>query len=172
MAKRAIQDKDYEKAVELLNCAQSYPENLGEGKLIGAQENEIFYWLGCAFEGLGKAAEATESWKKAASGMNEPSVAIFYNDQQPETIYFQGLAFIKLGRQAEAKMCFEKLIRFGELHLNDEFKLDYFAVSLPDLQIWEDDLQKRNSLYCQHLLGLGKLGLENIEKTKSFNCPI
>jgi tetratricopeptide (TPR) repeat protein len=172
MAKKSILDKDYEKAVELLNCAQSYPQNLGEGKLIGAQENEIFYWLGCAFDGLKDSDKATQSWEKAASGMNEPSVAIFYNDQKPETIYFQGLALTKLGRRPEAEMCFKKLVSFGELHLNDEFKLDYFAVSLPDLQIWEDDLQKRNSLYCQHLLGLGKLGLENIEKAKNFNCPI
>lgn len=172
MAKKGIQDQQYEKAIEILNCAQSYPENLGEGKLIGAQENEIFYWLGCAFHGLGNEEKATESWEKAASGMNEPSAAIFYNDQQPDTIFYQGLALIKLDKKEEAKERFEKLVNFGKQHLDDVFKLDYFAVSLPDLQIWEDDLQRRNKLHCKYLLGLGYLGLGNIEKAKNFFKPI
>ncbi|MCL6101331.1 MAG: DUF5107 domain-containing protein [Bacteroidetes bacterium] len=159
MAKKGIKDQQYEKAVEILNCAQFYPENLGEGKLIGAQENEIFYWLGCAFNGLENREKATESWEMAASGMNEPSAAIFYNDQQPDTIFYQGLALIKLDKKEEAKERFEKLVNFGKQHLDDEFKLDYFAVSLPDLQIWEDDLDKRNRQNCQNLIELGNAGL-------------
>ena len=34
--------------------AQVYPHNLGEGKLHGAQENHIFYYLGCAYAGAGR----------------------------------------------------------------------------------------------------------------------
>ncbi len=163
MAKKAIQDKAYQKAIDLLTSAQFYPENLGEGKLTGTQENEIFYWLGCAFEGLNLSDQALQNWEKAATGLNEPSVAIFYNDQQPETIYFQGLALIKLDRKEEAAARFNKLTGFGETHMNDEFKLDYFAVSLPDLQIWDDDLTKLNKLKCKHLIELGQAGLAKWE---------
>ena len=161
MAKLAIQNQKYEKALKFLEQAQIYPENLGEGKLIGAQENEIFYWLGNAYEGLKMLTNAQEFWEKAAAGLSEPSVAIFYNDQKPETIYYQGLALIKLGKKEEASARFNKLIDFGQSHLNDEFKLDYFAVSLPDLQIWDDDLTKRNEQNCKNLIALGKLGLMN-----------
>ena len=51
LAKIAIQNQDFEQAVGLLEKAQVYPENLGEGKLYGAQETPIFYWMGCAYDG-------------------------------------------------------------------------------------------------------------------------
>jgi tetratricopeptide (TPR) repeat protein len=162
LAKTAIQNQEFEKAIELLEKAQVYPENLGEGKLTGAQENEIFYWLGCAYDELNNSGKATEYWEMAATGLEEPSPAIFYNDQQPDTIYFQGLALIKLGRKGEATMRFNKLINFGKSLLNDEFKLDYFAVSLPDLQIWDDDLTKRNNQNCKNLIALGEKGLNSL----------
>ena len=94
--------------------------------------------------------------------MREPAPAIFYNDQKSDTIYYQGLALNRLGKKDEAKERFETLIRFGELHLNDEFKLDYFAVSLPDLQIWDDDLTKLNNRNCQELIRLGEMGLSHL----------
>jgi tetratricopeptide (TPR) repeat protein len=162
MAKKAIANQDYENAIELLEKAQVYPENLGEGKLYGAQENTIFYWLGNAYSGLGETEKACQYWETASSGISEPAPAIFYNDQQPDTIFYQGLALIKLGKTVEAKGRFEKLVNFGKQHLNDEFKLDYFAVSLPDLQIWDDDLTKRNRQNCLNLIELGELGLSKI----------
>jgi hypothetical protein len=50
LAKESIQKGEFEQAIDLLDRAQTYPHNLGEGKLFGAQENDIFYWLGCAYE--------------------------------------------------------------------------------------------------------------------------
>ena len=46
--------------------------------------------------------------------------------------------------------------------------MDYFAVSLPDLQIWEDDMNKKNCIHCNYLMGLGHLGLGNMDKAKSY----
>ena len=166
MAKRAIQEREFEKAVEVLEKAQVYPENLGEGKLYGAQENAIYYWLGNAYSGMNESEKARYYWEKASSGISEPVPAIFYNGQQPDTIFYQGLALIQLGRIDEAKARFNKLIDFGKTHLNDEFKLDYFAVSLPDLQIWDDDLTKRNHQNCLNLIALGDLGLSQIQDKK------
>ncbi|MDD2306317.1 MAG: DUF5107 domain-containing protein [Prolixibacteraceae bacterium] len=166
MAKLAIQDQEFEKAIELLEKAQVYPDNLGEGKLYGAQENAIFYWLGNAYSEMNDREKARHYWEKASSGIIEPVPAIFYNDQQPDTIFYQGLALIQLGQTDEAKTRFYKLIDFGKAHQNDEFKLDYFAVSLPDLQIWDDDLIKRNRQNCLNLIALGELGLSKIEVDK------
>ena len=66
---------------------------------------------------------------------------------------------LKLGRTDEAKGRFHALIDYGEKHLFDKFKMDYFAVSLPDIQIWEDDMDKKNVIHCNYLMGLGHLGL-------------
>lgn len=166
MALKAIESREFTRAIELLNLAQYYPENLGEGKLFGAAENQIHYWLGCALDGLGNGTAAKEHWLMASEGISEPLPAIFYNDQQPDTIYFQGLALCKLGRNEDAAKRFETLIQFGKDHLEDQFKLDYFAVSLPDLQIWEDDLTKRNRQNCLNLIDLGEKGLRNIHFDK------
>jgi len=162
MAKKAFAAKEYRKAVDLLNQAQSYPDNLGEGKLYGDYENEIFYWLGCSYEGLGITDRATECWQISSRGIIEPTPAVFYNDQQPDKIFFQGLSLTKLDKISEARERFETLMNFGKLHLHDKVKLDYFAVSLPDLQIWEDDLTKRNHQNCLILIKLGELGLSKL----------
>lgn len=162
MAKQALEGKEYEQAIGLLTKAQVYPDNLGEGKLHGAQENAIFYFLGNACSETGETEKACQYWEMASSGISEPVPAIFYNDQQPDTIFYQGLALIQLGRTDEAKDRFNKLIDFGKAHLNDEFKLDYFAVSLPDLLIWEDDLTKRNHQNCLNLIELGEMGMSKI----------
>lgn len=101
---------EYAQAEELLRqAAGSYPWNLGEGKLYGAQENHIYYYLGCTLEAQGRAEEAAECFAKASTGISEPVGAMYYNDQPPEMIYYQGLALLKLGRQKEAYGRFNKL---------------------------------------------------------------
>ena len=166
LAKQLIVKKDYSTAIELLNQCLEYPNNLGEGKLYGAQENDFHYLLGCAFEGLGIHEEARKYWELAKDGNSEPAADIFYNDQKPDKIFYQGLALQKLGRAEEANYRFNKLITFGNVHMNEEIKLDYFAVSLPDLLIWDDDLTFRNKIHCHYMLGLGYLGLGENEKAK------
>ncbi|PXX21827.1 DUF5107 domain-containing protein [Arenibacter sp. ARW7G5Y1] len=167
LAKEALQSANYKVAKTLLESAQIYPHNLGEGKLFGAQENDIFYWLGCTYEKLGNNDKAKEYWEKASVGLNNPEPAIFYNDQQPDKIFYQGLALSKLNRQKEAQQRFKNLLDYGNKHQNDVVRLDYFAVSLPDLLIWEEDLNARNYIHCQYLIGLGELGLNHTENAIS-----
>lgn len=50
----------------------------------------------------------------------------------------------------------------------DKCRIDYFAVSLPDLAIWDDDLNKRNKIYCNYVMGLGFLGLNDLTKATEF----
>ena len=71
------------------------------------------------------------------------------------------MAWRKLGNEAKARGRFNKLLDYGEKHLFDHIKIDYFAVSLPDLLIWEEDLDKQNKIHCNYLMGLGHLGLGN-----------
>jgi tetratricopeptide (TPR) repeat protein len=148
-----------EKAVLLLERAQHYPPNLGEGKLHGAQENHIFYWLGVAYHRIGRGASAKAAWEKAAAGLKTPTLAVYYNDQSPDMIFFQGLALKRLGRQVAARERFSTLVKFGQTHLKDHVEIDYFAVSLPEFMVFEDDLERRNEIHCRYLMGLGYLGL-------------
>ncbi len=167
LAKSCLRSGEYDQAIEHLQAAQEYPHNLGEGKLFGAQENDIHYWLGCAYAGQDKDALAQASWEKASEGLSNPTPAIFYNDQQPDKIFYQGLALLKLGRKEEAEVRFNNLISYGKKHRNDKVTLDYFAISLPDLLIWEEDLNVRNAIHCHYLIGLGELGLGSIKGART-----
>ena len=48
----------------------------------------------------------------------------------------------------------------------DCVKIDYFAVSLPDFLVFDEDLDKKNKINCSYLMGLGSLGLNNLDKAK------
>lgn len=172
LAKIAMKDHKFEEAIRLLKETVKYPENLGEGKLATAEENDIHYFLGCAYEGLGHLEEAEKYFVLAAKGSEEPAIAFFYNDQQPDKIFYQGLAWRKLGDEGQAKKRFYKLIQHGEQHFFDKVKIDYFAVSLPDLLIWEDDLNIRNKLHCYLVMALGYIGLGNKEKAREYLTEI
>jgi tetratricopeptide (TPR) repeat protein len=166
-AKKALLAGDNEVALHLLDNLEYYPLNLGEGKLYGVQENDILYLQGCAYEALKQEEKATEKFTLATRGISEPVQAIFYNDPQPDKIFYQGLAWLKLGNTEKAHEIFNRLIHFGREHLNDKIKIDYFAVSLPDLLVFDQDLDIKNTIHCNYLMGLGFLGLGKTELVKS-----
>lgn len=167
LAKQAIKKGEYEDAIKLLNEAGNYPSNLGEGKLFGAQENDLHYWKGLAYEMLNKTELANEYYQLATQGKSEPVQAIFYNDPQPDKIFYQGLAWMKLNNKNRALQIFKRLISFGQLHIDDKISIDYFAVSLPDLLVFDADLSLRNKIHCLYLMGLGNMGLRNEQGKKS-----
>lgn len=168
LAKKAIAEGDYSQALNLLNETDSYPHNLGEGKLSTVNENDVEYYKGICYRGLEDENSATKWFSKATEGANEPKQAFFYNDENPDKIFYQGLAWRALGDEGKAKECFTKLIEHGEKHLNDNCKIDYFAVSLPDLAIWEEDLSRSNRIHCYYVMALGYTGLEEIRKASDL----
>jgi tetratricopeptide (TPR) repeat protein len=151
--------KEIEQAIQYLVQAKSYPDNLGEGKLFGARENHLDYYLGCLFEKAGNTEQANMHWKDAAQGKFELGNAMYYNDQPADRCLFQGLALQKLGRKQEAETIFTAMMEYGTSHMEDHLKMDYFAVSLPDFLIFDEDLDKKNRVHCNYLIGLGRLGL-------------
>jgi tetratricopeptide (TPR) repeat protein len=167
LAKEAILDRKFETAFRLLKATEEFPKNLGEGKLAGKQENDILYLKGCVYEELGLHEQAAEMFNMATKGISEPVQAIFYNDPQPDKIVYQGLAWLKLNNTEKASQIFNRLIEFANQHFNDEIKIDYFAVSLPDLLVFDTDLNEKNKNHCRYLLALGELGLKNFTSCAS-----
>ena len=96
-------------------------------------ENHIFYYLG-QFE------SARTFFTRASIGLSEPTSALYYNDQPPHMIFYQGLAFHKLGRSDKSRAIFARLIQYGQQHLEDTVKMDYFAISLPNFLVFEENL--------------------------------
>jgi tetratricopeptide (TPR) repeat protein len=166
LAKADIALGKYENAISLLEQAQVFPHNLGEGKLYGAAENDIFYWMGIAFQQLGNKDKADLYFTKATTGSSALGVAMFYNDQQPDQIFYQGLAWRKLGNEEKADAIFNNLIDYGRAHQGDHVVLDYFAVSLPNLLIFDDDMDLRNQLHCDYMTALGLAGMGKRDESK------
>lgn len=159
LAREAMAAGRWEQAEGYLLRTASYPENLGEGKLEGTKDNHVNYYLGLVKERLGDRPGAEACFGRAAVGTDEPAGMMYYNDQPADMICFQGLALEKLGRPVEAKARFNKLLDYGERHMFDHMRVSYFAVSLPDFLIFDDDLDKKNRAHCHYLIGLARMGL-------------
>ena len=175
LAKQALTRRDFEGAVRLLSECLDYPHHLGEGKLYGAQENDFHYLLGLAYEGMGDMETARKYWEEATKGPQEPAAAMYYNDAKPDKIFYQGLALYKLGREGEAHGPFYRLINYGKQHIFEKQIMDYFAVSLPDLLIWEEnradgfsELDTKNLIHCKYMLALGFFGMGEKDKALRY----
>ena len=153
--------KSLERAEKLLKKSLEYPLNLGEGRLEGTKDNNIWYYLGIVRKKLGNVDKATECFEKAALGDNEPAGVMYYYDQPADMILYKGLAKKELGDTKAAHSCFNKLMDYGERHVYDTAKNDFFAVSLPDFLIFDDDMDRKNKAHCYYLMGLANLGTGN-----------
>jgi len=173
---------DIRLAISYLERALVYPHNLGEGKLIGTHDNDIHYLLGVAYDLINEDEKAVHHYRKATIGISEPAGMMYYNDQPADMILYQGLAHLKLGEKEEAGRKFDKLIKYGKEHMDDHLRIDFFAVSLPDFLIFDEDLDKKNKVHCHYLIGLGNYGFGRLEeaakaldqawKLDNYNCGV
>jgi tetratricopeptide (TPR) repeat protein len=171
LARDDIAGGRYAEAAAKLERAKAYPANLNEGKLAGTQDNHINYTLGLAHTQLGASAKAKACFEQAAVGLTDPASTLYYNDQPPDMIFYQGLAQQSLGNAAQAHVTFDKLVHYGEEHVNDQVQMDYFAVSLPNFLVFEDDLTLRHRIHCQYMMALGHLGLGQFNEAEiHFNA--
>ena len=134
-----------EEAKRLLEECLVCPPHLGEGKLYGAQDNDFLYFLG--------------RYEEGTAGPTEPAAAMYYNAAKPDKIFYAALCYRALHQEDKARSLFHKLVNYGKQHLFDHVTMDYFAVSLPDLLIWEGDLDLQNRIHCLYMLALGYYGL-------------
>lgn len=144
-----------------------FPQNLGEGKLEGARDEHLRYWLGVSLRMQKRDEEAVQQFSLAATGSGEPAGVMYYNDQPADRIFYQGMANLALGRITQGNARFETLTRYAAKHREDQVQIDYFAVSLPDLQLFEEDLSLRNRMLCDYLDALGRCGQGNSRQALS-----
>lgn len=150
---KASDSENPKEAKELIEMDFNFPENLGEGKLIGELDNDLYWYLAKYTEDESKKHELLEL---AARGETNFSSARYYNDQPPEMMYFRALALNALGREKEAKEIADGMVAYGKEHMDDKVGFDFFAVSLPDFLIYEQDLCKMNVKHCRNMIALGE----------------
>ena len=82
------------------------------------------------------------------------------------------MAYEALGEHRSACGCFSKLLDYGEKHIYDVAQNDFFAVSLPDFLIFDDDMDAKNKAHCYYLMGLAHIGFGDTKEagTAFKNC--
>jgi tetratricopeptide (TPR) repeat protein len=156
LGRKALEAGDAERALKHFEAAQSYPDNLGEGKHLLTPEADLHYFAGLARKALGDEEGSKSCFQKAAKTETPPS----------RMTYYQALAMNELGEEEASAQKLEELRAFAEKEMQLEVKIDYFATSLPNFLIFEDDLQKRIQVDCTFLEGLAYLGLRQTSEAK------
>jgi len=136
-------------ALQHFEAARHYPENLGEGKHLLTLERDLDYFSGLAAQQLGDAELAQRYWNLAAAPL--PALGVHS--------YFQAMSLFALGKNQEARETLLTLGEFAKKQMTVEPKIDYFATSLPNMLLFDDDLAKRNHIESLVLSALASQGL-------------
>ena len=137
--------------------AMDTPESLGEAYHLLQAKADVNYWIGRALKALGRDDEARNHFKLSANEAGDFS-EMAVTAHSPLS-YFRGLSLRELGREDDARAMFADLKAFAETKLKETAKIDYFATSLPNLLVFEEDLQARRDAENHLLLALAHHGL-------------
>jgi tetratricopeptide (TPR) repeat protein len=152
LADRALADRDGATALGHASAARTYPPALGEGKHLLADEHAAIRRIGEARIALGDHAGGSAALREAAAAPRTPN----------GSTYEAALASRALGDEPGAGELLRGLLRHARAQARREVRVDYFASSLPDLLLFEDDLQERNRVACRYLEALALLGLGRV----------
>ncbi len=149
LGRLALEKGAAREALAHADAARSYPRNLGEGKHLLTPETQVHVLAGLAQEALGDAGDARRRFERAAEPVAPATPAVYY----------RGLALRRLRRAEDADTALHALLEQAEARLREVPKIDYFATSLPNFLLFEDDLERRHRIECLFLEGLARLGL-------------
>ncbi|HVZ84326.1 MAG TPA: DUF5107 domain-containing protein [Terracidiphilus sp.] len=154
----ALEEGNPAVALEHFEAAREYPHNLGEGKHLLTLERDLDYFSGLAAQQMGNKKKAHGYWNAAAAPLAETG---------PHS-YFQALALRALGKEEACREALEVLAQFAAEKACQIPKIDYFATSLPNLLLFDEDLEKRNRIDSMVLAALADHGLGASEKASAL----
>jgi len=166
LGRRALARGDWLEARRFFEAALRCPENLGEATHPLANQSDVYFFLGSAFEAAGDHASAQQWWGRAArhkGDFQEMSVKSF-----SEMSYYNALALKQLNRVDEAENLLRALLVYAEALAQQKAGIDYFATSLPAMLLFEEDLQKRNTVNSTFLCAQAWLGLGDTQKAQEL----
>ncbi len=161
----ALQQGDAKKALKYFDQSMNTPDNLGEKYHPLQAVAHINYWKGMALKAMGKVEEAKNHFKESTN--EEGDFIDMAVSAYSELSYYKALSLYEQGKSKDAKELLMDIKKFGEAKLQEKAKIDYFATSLPLLLVFEDDIQKRNTIDAKYLIALAFVGLA--EKNNALN---
>ncbi|WP_446029914.1 DUF5107 domain-containing protein [Lelliottia amnigena] len=156
-----IASGDFAEAINLLQAALCYPHNLGEGRLPGQTDNDIWYLMGYCHARSDSQTEAQRCFTRAAQGGSSLDAGRYYNDQPADYLFWQGMAVRALGDSAAAERHFNGFLSWVKAHQDDVPEADFFAVSLPELVVLDAPAGLQHQQHCLFIEALGHAGRED-----------
>lgn len=164
---KSLNNNENQKAIKYFMDSVSYPENLGEGKIYGTPESDVNYYLGLSYENVDK-EKSNYYYLKSINESVISSSNLSYKPEKLQMNYYQAMAHKRIGNSKECEVICENLIKVAKEKSEKESKIHYFAISVPELLIFEQDLNIVNKTLCYYLIGLGYLGLDNQDESKKY----
>jgi tetratricopeptide (TPR) repeat protein len=163
--------KKYKEALADFGSALETPENLRAEQRFDQRREEIAYWTGCAYAGIGEKEKAQKSWNEVVSANASESRtgnSGRRNDNNPlsnATLrYYQSLAKQKLGNKDGNEAVFNDLIASATSVINQ-------SSSKQTLQ--ERETSRTSVTMAHYIAGLGYAGLGNKTKARAeFNAAL
>jgi tetratricopeptide (TPR) repeat protein len=165
LGRAALRAGDAVSALGHFTGAMETPESLGEAYHLLQAKADVNYWIGMALTALGRQTEARARFEESAAECGDFS-EMAVTPHSPLS-YFRGLSLRQLVRESEAIALFADLKDFADSGLETKAKIDYFATSLPDLLVFDEDLQARRDAENQLLRALASAGLGEHDEARS-----
>lgn len=123
-----------------------------------ARDPQINYFIGLAYEALGKKSDAKSYFtKSAAQNVKEAGIISYY----------QGLSHMKLGNKEKATSSFNALVDEGKKQMSKGAEVDFFA------KFGEKEVENVRRSNANLLIGLGQKGLgENTKASESLQKAV
>lgn len=162
LGRRALEAGEPAAALGHFQGAMETPDSLGEKYHLLQAKADVNYWIGRTFRALGREADARAAFEASASEAGD--FAEMAVTAHSPLSWFRGLSLRALGREAEATAFFEDLLAFAGFRVGQPARIDYFATSLPNLLVFEEDLQQRRDAEHRLLAALANHGLGRFEE--------
>lgn len=152
LGQQALEKGDAVTALEHFVKALETPDTLGEKYHLLQAKADVLYWQGRALRALGKEEEAIEKLELASaeSGDFQGMAVTAYS----ELTVFKALALSELGRTDEVRAILDAMEEYARSEMEKPAKIDYFATSLPNLLVFEEDINQAKKDSLQQLLDL------------------
>jgi len=156
LGQSSLEAGDAAAALEHFVLAMETPDRLGEKYHLLQAKADVLYWKGCALRAMQREDEALAEFEAAANESGDfQGMAV---SEFSELTYFKAKALAALGRQPEAKEVLQAMIDYANTEIKVPAKIDYFATSLPNILVFEEDIDAAKVEYLRGLIALAESG--------------
>lgn len=166
LGQKALEKNQATEALEHFHKAIETPDSLGEKYHLLQAQADINYWIGRAHQQLGNDELATHHFTLSAE--EEGDFAEMALTNLSPLSYYRALSLRALGKKEPADTLLQEMIAGATESLKEIATIDYFATSLPNMLVFDEDYQARKDSENHLILALAHHGLGKHEESRNF----